>query len=112
MDEEWGMPSGGSTEDIVSMVDESCDAIEGSSSEGDDAEEVHANSAEGSGKRKSQKKRREPTVEGRWWRRKEAGDGFMFDMVGRGLRGVVSVTGRGRCTLEKIYKFNKTLGPY
>ncbi|KAJ8434095.1 hypothetical protein Cgig2_005774 [Carnegiea gigantea] len=98
MDEEWGMSSGGeyapsemgsSMEDTVSMVDESCEAVRGSSSEGDDAEEVHADSAEGSGKGESWKRRREPIVEGRRWRQKAAGDGFMFDKEGRGLRGVV-----------------------
>ncbi|KAJ8430879.1 hypothetical protein Cgig2_011342 [Carnegiea gigantea] len=118
MDEEWGMSSrseyassktGSSTKDTVSMVDESCEAVGGSSSDGDDAEEVHANSAEGSGKGKSQKRRREPTVEGRRWRQKAAGDGFMFDKEGRG---VVPVSMRGRCTLEKIYKFDKTLEPH
>jgi len=121
MDEEWGMSSGseyapseigGSTEDTVSMVDESCKAVGGSSSEGDDTEEVDANSVEGSGKEKSQKRRREPTVDGRRGRQKAAGDGFMFDKEGRGLRGVVLLSVRGRCTLEKIYKFNKILEPY
>ncbi|KAJ8442944.1 hypothetical protein Cgig2_019517 [Carnegiea gigantea] len=104
--------TGSSTEDTVSMVDESCEAVGGSSSEGDDAEEVHADSAGGSEKGKSQKRRREPTVEGRRWRRKAAGDGLMFDKEGRGLRGIVLVSVRGRCTLEKICKFNKTLEPY
>ena len=103
---------GSSTEDTVSMVDESCEAVGGSCSEGDDAEEVYADSAEGSGKGKSRKRRREPTVEGRRWRRKAAVHGFMFDKEGRGLRGVVLVSVRGRCTLEKICKFNKTLEPY
>ncbi|KAJ8434227.1 LOW QUALITY PROTEIN: hypothetical protein Cgig2_005906 [Carnegiea gigantea] len=37
--------TGTSTEDTVSMVDESCEAVGGSSSEGDDVEEVHADSA-------------------------------------------------------------------
>ncbi|KAJ8431690.1 hypothetical protein Cgig2_006546 [Carnegiea gigantea] len=92
MDEEWGMSSGSehaplemgsSTEDTVSMVDESCEAVGGSSSEGDDAKEVYADSAEGSRKRKSRKRRREPTVEGRQWRRKAVRDGFMFDKEGR-----------------------------
>ena len=59
MDEEWGMSSeseyapsetGSNTEDTVSMVDKSCEAVGGSSSEGDDAEKVHADSAEGRGK--------------------------------------------------------------
>ncbi|KAJ8437854.1 hypothetical protein Cgig2_002988 [Carnegiea gigantea] len=121
MDEEWGMSSGreyaplemgSSTEDTASIVDESYEAIGGSSSEGNDEEEVHADSAEGSGKGKSRKRRREPTVEGKRWRQKAAGDRFMFDKEGRGLRGVVPVSVRGRCTLEKIYKFNKTLGPH
>ncbi|KAJ8435706.1 hypothetical protein Cgig2_002663 [Carnegiea gigantea] len=98
MDEEWGMSPGSeyapsetghSTENTVSMVNKSCEAVGGSSSEGDDAEEVHADSAEGSGKGKSRKRRREPTVEGRRWRQKAAGDGFMFDKKGSGLRGVV-----------------------
>ncbi|KAJ8425386.1 hypothetical protein Cgig2_018475 [Carnegiea gigantea] len=48
IDEEWGMPSGSeyvpsetgsSTEDTVSMVDESCEAVGGFSNESDDAEE-------------------------------------------------------------------------
>ncbi|KAJ8430890.1 hypothetical protein Cgig2_003883 [Carnegiea gigantea] len=121
MDEGWGMSSrseyapsemGSSAEDTISMVDESCEAVGGLSSEGDDAEEVHANSAEGSGKGGSRKRRREPIVEGRRWRQKAAGYGFMFDKEGRGLRGVVSVSVRGRCTLEKICKFNKMLEPY
>ncbi|KAJ8427981.1 hypothetical protein Cgig2_017468 [Carnegiea gigantea] len=121
MDEEWGMSSrseyapsetGSSTEDTVSMVDESCEAIGGSSSEGNDVEEVHADSAEGSGKGKSRKRRRKPIVEGRRWRQKAAGDEFIFDKEGRGLRGVVPVSVRGTCTLEKIYKFNKTLEPH
>ncbi|KAJ8427786.1 hypothetical protein Cgig2_032845 [Carnegiea gigantea] len=120
MDEEWGMSSGSeyvpseigsSMEDTVSMVDESCEAVGGSGSEGDDAEEVHADSAAGSGNGKSWKRNREPTVEGRQWRRKAAGDGFMFNKEGRGLRGAVPVSVRGRCTLEKICKFNKTLEP-
>ncbi|KAJ8435883.1 hypothetical protein Cgig2_010916 [Carnegiea gigantea] len=80
MDEEWGMSLGSeyvpsetraSTEDTVSMVDESCEPVGGSGSEDDDAEEE-----------------------------------------GRGLRGVALVTVRGRSTLEKICKFNKTLEPY
>ncbi|KAJ8449610.1 hypothetical protein Cgig2_005632 [Carnegiea gigantea] len=103
---------GSSTEGTVSMVDESCEAVGGSSSKGEDAEEVHADSAEGSGKGKSRKRRREPTMEGRRWRRKPTGYGFMFDKEGRGLRGIVPVSMRERCTLEKIYKFNKTLEPY
>ncbi|KAJ8431232.1 hypothetical protein Cgig2_020777 [Carnegiea gigantea] len=101
-----------STEDTVSMVDESCEAVGGSSSKGDDAEEVHADSAKGSAKGKSRKRRREPIVEGRRWRRKVAGDRFMFDKQGRGLRGVAPISVRLRCTLEKICKFNKTLEPY
>ncbi|KAJ8422394.1 LOW QUALITY PROTEIN: hypothetical protein Cgig2_028209 [Carnegiea gigantea] len=121
MDEEWGMslgseyvPSemGSSTDSTVSMVDGSCEAVGGSSSGGEDAKEVHADSAEGSEKRKSRKRGREPTMEGRRWRRKATGDGFMFNKEGRGLRGVVPVSVRGRCTLEKICKFNKTLEPY
>jgi len=36
----------------------------------------------------------------------------MFDKEGRGLRGVVLVSVRGRCTLEKTCKFNKTLEPH
>ena len=73
MDEEWGMSSGSeyvplemgsSTEDTVSMADKSCEVVGASSSEGDDAEEVHADSAKGSGEGKSQKRRREPTMEG------------------------------------------------
>jgi len=118
MDEEWGMSSGSeyapsetgsNTEDTVSMVDESYEAVAGSSSEGDDAEEVYADSAEGSGTGESRKRRREPTMEGRQWRWKTGGDGFMFDKKGRGLRGLVPVSVKGRCTLEKICKFNKTL---
>ncbi|KAJ8427795.1 hypothetical protein Cgig2_032854 [Carnegiea gigantea] len=121
MVKEWGtslgseyvpLETGSNTEDTVSMVDESCEAIEGSSSKGDDAEEVHADSVEGSGKGKSRKRRREPTVEGRRWWRKAVGDGFMFDKEGRRLRGVVLVSVKGRCTLEKICKLNKTLEPY
>ncbi|KAJ8432413.1 LOW QUALITY PROTEIN: hypothetical protein Cgig2_013827 [Carnegiea gigantea] len=121
MDKEWGMSTGSkyapweigsSTEGTVSMVDESCEAVGGSSSKGNDTKKVHADSAEGNGKGKSRKRRREPSMEGRQWRQKVAGDGFMFDKEGRGLRGVVLVSVRGRCTLEKIYKFNKTLEPY
>ncbi|KAJ8429597.1 hypothetical protein Cgig2_008827 [Carnegiea gigantea] len=98
MDEEWGMSSrseyapsemGSSTEGTVSIVDESCEAIGGSSSEAKDAKEVHVDSAKGSGKGKSRKRRREPTMEGRQWRRKAAGDGLMFDKEGRRLRGIV-----------------------
>jgi len=51
-------------------------------------------------------------MEGRQWRRKAAGDRFIFDKEGRGLRGIVPISVRGRCTLEKICKFNKTLEPY
>ncbi|KAJ8429561.1 hypothetical protein Cgig2_010274 [Carnegiea gigantea] len=36
----------------------------------------------------------------------------MFDKEERGLRGIVPFSVRGRCTLEKICKFNKTLEPY
>ena len=36
----------------------------------------------------------------------------MFDNERRGLRGIVPVSVRGRCMLEKICKFNKTLEPY
>ena len=36
----------------------------------------------------------------------------MFDKEGRGLRGVVPISVRGRSTLEKICKFNKSLEPY
>jgi len=36
----------------------------------------------------------------------------MFNKEGRGLRGVVPISVRGRYTLKKIYKFNKTLEPY
>ncbi|KAJ8443110.1 hypothetical protein Cgig2_030878 [Carnegiea gigantea] len=70
MDEEWGMSSGSeyassemgsSTEDTVSMVDESCETVRGSSSEGDDVEGIHVDNAEGSGKGKSRKRKREPT---------------------------------------------------
>jgi len=57
--------TGISTEDTISMVDESCKAIGGSSSKGDEAEKEHADSAEGNRKGKSQKRRRQPTVEGR-----------------------------------------------
>ncbi|KAJ8427790.1 hypothetical protein Cgig2_032849 [Carnegiea gigantea] len=101
MDGEWEMSSrseyvpletANSTDDTISMVDKSRDAIEGSGSKGDGAEEVHVGRVEGSGKRKSRKRRREPTVEGRRRRRKAAGDGFMFDKEGRGLRGVVLVS--------------------
>ena len=120
MDEEWGMSLGSeyvpleigsSIEDTVSMVDESCEAVGGFSSENDDAEEVHADSAEGSRKGTSWKMRRIPTVECRQWRRKAARDGFMFDKEGGGLRGVALASVRGRCMLEKICKFNKTLEP-
>jgi len=121
MAKEWGMSSGSeyvpsetgsSTEDTISLADESCEVVGGSSSEGDDAEEVHADGAEGSGKGKSWKRMREPTIEGRRWRQKAAGDGFMLDKEGRGLRDVVPVSVRGRCTLEKICKFNKLLESY
>ena len=103
---------GNSTEDTVSMVDESCEAVAGLNSEGDDAKEVHADSAEGSGKGESWKRRREPIMEGRRWRQKAAGDRLMFDKKGRGFRGVVLVSVRGSCTLEKICRFNKTLELY
>ncbi|KAJ8425342.1 hypothetical protein Cgig2_032271 [Carnegiea gigantea] len=113
MDEEWGMSSrseyapsetGSSTEDTVSMVDERCEAVGGSSGEGDDAEEVHADSPEGSGKGKSRQRRREPTIESRRWRRKAVG--------GKGFEGRSPASVRGSCTLEKICKFNKMLEPY
>ncbi|KAJ8429004.1 hypothetical protein Cgig2_025671 [Carnegiea gigantea] len=51
-------------------------------------------------------------MKSRWRRRKAASDGFVFDKDGRDVRGVVPVSVRGRCTLEKIYKFNKMLEPY
>ena len=51
-------------------------------------------------------------MEGKQWRRKAAGDGFVFDKDGSGVRGVALVSVRGRCTLEKIYKSNKMLEPY
>ncbi|KAJ8434762.1 hypothetical protein Cgig2_019687 [Carnegiea gigantea] len=85
---------GSSTEDTVSMMDESCEAVGGSSSEDNDAEEVHADSDEGSGKGKSQKRRRESIVKGRRWRHKAAGDGFMFGKKGMDLRGTVPVLRR------------------
>jgi len=121
MDEELGMSSGSeyvpsetgtNTEGTISMVEESYEPFGGSGSEGDDAEEVHVDSAEGSGKAKSRRRRREPIVEGRRWRWKATGDRFMFDKEGKGLRGVVLVSVRGRCMLEKICKFNKTLELY
>jgi len=55
MDKEWEMSSGSkyapsktrnSTEGTASMVDDSCEAVGSLSSEGEDAEEVHADSAE------------------------------------------------------------------
>jgi len=101
-----------SAEDTVSLVDESCEAIEGSGSEGNDAEEVHADSSEGSGKGKSRKKWREPTVEGRQLRQKATRDGFMFDKEERGSRGIVPVSVRERCTLEMICQFKDALQPY
>ncbi|KAJ8429584.1 hypothetical protein Cgig2_023790 [Carnegiea gigantea] len=97
---------------VGNVIEERVCAFGDSNSEGGDAEEVHADSAEGSGMRKSRKRRREPTVEGRRWRQKAAGDGFMFNKEGRGLRGVVPISVRGRYTLEKICKFNKMLEPY
>ena len=51
-------------------------------------------------------------MEGRRWRRKAAGDGFALDKDGRAGRSVVLVSVRGRCTLDKICKFNKTVQPY
>ena len=59
---------GSSMEGTVSMVDKSCEAIRGSGSEGDDAEELYADGAKGIGKGKSRKSRGEPKVEGRQWR--------------------------------------------
>ncbi|KAJ8433148.1 hypothetical protein Cgig2_007112 [Carnegiea gigantea] len=51
-------------------------------------------------------------MEGRRWRRKAAGNGFAFDKDERGRKGVVPVSVSGRCTLDKICKFNKTVQPY
>ncbi|KAJ8426989.1 LOW QUALITY PROTEIN: hypothetical protein Cgig2_033847 [Carnegiea gigantea] len=106
--------SGASSDDSVSLVEESGDdvGVSGSGDDSDDATHVDANSGDGSGKGRGQKRRREPIVECRQWRRKAAGDGFLFDKDGRGGKGVVPMSVRGRCTLEKICKFNKTLEPH
>ncbi|KAJ8453380.1 LOW QUALITY PROTEIN: hypothetical protein Cgig2_008264 [Carnegiea gigantea] len=102
--------SGASTEDNVSLVEKSGEDVRVCGSDGDDTADVDADSGNGSGKGKSRKRRRHPIVEGR--RRKTADDGFVFNKDRRGVRGVVPVSVKGRYTLEKIYKFNKTFKPY
>ncbi|KAJ8439442.1 hypothetical protein Cgig2_021556 [Carnegiea gigantea] len=118
IDEDWEVSSGSeflpskegaSTEDSVLLVDDSGEDVRVFGSDGDDAIDADADSGDGSGKGKSRKRRRQPIMEGRRSRRKAAGDGFMFDKDRRGVRATVPVSVRGRCTLEKIYKFNKTL---
>ncbi|KAJ8441664.1 hypothetical protein Cgig2_019051 [Carnegiea gigantea] len=104
--------AGGSTEDSVSLVQESGGEVGASGSEGDEVGDDDADSPEGSIQGRSRKRRREPSIEGRRWRRKAAGDGFAFEKDGRCGRGVVPVSVRGRCTLDKICKFNKTVQPY
>ncbi|KAJ8433777.1 hypothetical protein Cgig2_025940 [Carnegiea gigantea] len=104
--------AGGSTEYSVSLVEESGGEVGASGSEGDEVRGDDADSLEGSIQGRSRKRRREPSMEGRRWRRKAAGDGFAFDKDGRVGRDVVLVSVRGRCTLDKIYKFNKTVQPY
>ncbi|KAJ8453089.1 hypothetical protein Cgig2_014852 [Carnegiea gigantea] len=104
--------AGGSTEDSVSLVEESGGEVGASGSEGDEVGDNDADSPEGSIYGRSRKRRREPSMEGRRWRRKAAGDGFAFDKDGRGGRSVVPVSVRGRCMLDKICKFNKTVQPY
>ncbi|KAJ8444430.1 hypothetical protein Cgig2_005952 [Carnegiea gigantea] len=72
-----------SSNDSVSLVEESDDDVGVSGSDGDDSDDVahvDADSGDGSGT--------------------------------RGERGVVLVSVRGRCTLEKICKFDKTLEPH
>ena len=69
-------------------------------SDGDDVANIDHNSADSSGKKW------QPIMEGRRWRLKTVGDGFVIDEDGRGMRGIVPVSVRGRCTLEKICKFN------
>ena len=101
-----------SMEDSVSLVEESCADVGVFASDGDDVAIANNDSAEDSDKRKSQKRRRQPIMVGRRWRRKAIADGFMFDKDERGVRGVVPMSVRGRCTLDKICKFNKTLEPY
>ncbi|KAJ8437820.1 hypothetical protein Cgig2_013436 [Carnegiea gigantea] len=121
MDEDLQMPSGnefvpseagGSTEDSVSLVEESGGKVGAFGSEGDEVGDDDADSPEGSIQGRSRKRRREPSMEDRRWRREAAGDGFAFDKDGRGGRGVIPVSVRGRCTLDKICKFNKTVQPY
>ncbi|KAJ8444283.1 LOW QUALITY PROTEIN: hypothetical protein Cgig2_029696 [Carnegiea gigantea] len=108
--------AGGSTEDSVSLVEESGGEVGAPGSEGDEVGDDDADSPEGSIQGRSRKRRREPSMEGRRWRHKAAGDGLAFDKDGRGGRGVVpvsvSVSVRGRCTLDKICKFNKVVQPY
>ncbi|KAJ8440453.1 hypothetical protein Cgig2_013612 [Carnegiea gigantea] len=107
MDKDWKMSSGSERADG--------DDVGVSGSDGDDSDDaahVAADSGDGSGKGGGRKRIRELIVEGRWWRRKAADDGFLFDKDRSGGRGVVPVSVRGRCTLERIYKFNKTLKPH
>ena len=57
--------AGGSTEDSVSLVEESGGEVGASGSEGDEVGDDDADSSEGIIQGKSRKRRREPSVEGR-----------------------------------------------
>ncbi|KAJ8422012.1 hypothetical protein Cgig2_021319 [Carnegiea gigantea] len=74
-------------------------SMEVSASDGDDAV-IASDGAENSSKQKSQKRRGQPIMEG---------DAFVFDNDAIGMRDIVPVSVKGRCTLDKIYKLNKRL---
>ena len=57
--------AGGSTEDSVSLVEESGGEVGASGSEGDEVGDVDADSPEGSIQGRCRKRRREPNMEGR-----------------------------------------------
>ncbi|KAJ8422229.1 hypothetical protein Cgig2_000334 [Carnegiea gigantea] len=93
----------GSMEDSVSLVEESYADVGVFASNGDDAAIADDDSTKDSGKGKSQKRMRQPIMEG---------DGFLFYKDGRGVRGIIPMSVRGRCILDKICKFNKMLELY
>ena len=80
MAEDWKTSSGSefvpsdvgtSSNDSVSLVEESGDDVGVSGSDGDDSDDaahVDADSGDSSGKGRGRKMRRELIVEGRWWR--------------------------------------------
>ncbi|KAJ8439201.1 hypothetical protein Cgig2_003414 [Carnegiea gigantea] len=116
MDEDWEISSGSefvpseagpSTEDTVSLVEGNGEDVGVCGSDSDDTVDIDADSGYGSGKGKVGRERGNPS-----WKVDGGGVRFAFDKDGRGVRGIVPVSMRGRCTLKKICKFNKTLEPY